>query len=91
MLTGRLPWQGVLNAQNKNDHVKIIGHLKKNTSFQVLCADLPEEFVTYFTYCKNLEFADEPDYSYLRSLFSNLATKLSYTYPSNECVLYWGG
>lgn len=35
----------------------------------------PTEFKKYMTYCRNLEFTQKPDYTYLKSLFASLADK----------------
>ena len=39
---------------------------------QVLCKSYPQEFVSYFQYCRSLRFEDKPDYSYLKRLFRDL-------------------
>lgn len=42
------------------------------TSFEELCSGLPNEFQTFFEYCRSLRFDDCPDYLYLRGLFSSI-------------------
>jgi hypothetical protein len=39
---------------------------------QALCKSYPSEFVTYFHYCRSLQFEDKPDYSYLKKNFRDL-------------------
>jgi len=73
-LRGDLPWLG-LKAKSKRSKHKAIGRVKSETSDEDLCQGLPEEFCEYFRYCRSLEFADKPDYAYLRSLFQKLREK----------------
>jgi len=42
--------------------------------------NIPEEFVTYMDYCRNLKFDEKPDYSYLRRLFKDLFNRHGYEY-----------
>jgi casein kinase 1 len=63
-LKGRLPWQGGRVMERK-----------LTTSPAALCAGLPPEFVYYFEYCRELRFADKPDYKYLRALFWQIARR----------------
>ena len=45
---------------------------KMSTPTELLCHGLPNEFVLYLNYCKNLRFEDKPDYNYLKNLFRDL-------------------
>jgi Serine/threonine protein kinase len=76
-LRGSLPWQGI-NTRNKEEKYRKIFEKKKSTSLDELCNSLPEEFKTYLLYCKNLNFQDDPDYEYLKSLFRELFVKEGY-------------
>ena len=67
---GKLPWQGI-RAKTKARKFSKIKRKKMETPLSVLCAGLPPEFLAYMTYCRSLDFAEEPDYAYLRSLFWN--------------------
>ncbi|KAJ3446237.1 casein kinase 1-like protein [Anaeramoeba flamelloides] len=78
-LKGRLPWQGFKVINNKERH-KLVGDKKIDTSLKVLCEGLPEEFVFYLDYCKDLTFSEEPNYSLLRSKFRNLFLRKGYVY-----------
>lgn len=78
-LKGELPWQG-LRAASKTEKHKAIQEIKENTPTEVLCKDLPKEFVTYLDYCKNLGFQDRPDYAFLCRLFQELFYKMSYNW-----------
>ncbi|KAI9167630.1 Casein kinase I [Paramyrothecium foliicola] len=68
-LRGGLPWQGLKAATNKQKYEKI-GEKKQTTVIKDLCEGFPEEFSKYLTYVRNLGFEDQPDYDYLRDLFT---------------------
>ncbi|KAF2665282.1 kinase-like protein [Microthyrium microscopicum] len=68
-LRGGLPWQGLKAATNKQKYEKI-GEKKQTTAIKDLCETFPEEFNKYLSYVRNLGFEDEPDYNYLRDLFT---------------------
>lgn len=76
-LKGILPWQN-LRANNKKEKYDKIMEKKLGTPLEVLCKGLPEEFVTYMNYCKNLKFEDKPDYPYLKGLLKDLFVKSGY-------------
>ncbi|KAJ9660234.1 Palmitoylated plasma membrane-bound casein kinase [Coniosporium apollinis] len=68
-LRGGLPWQGLKAATNKQKYEKI-GEKKQTTAIKDLCDGYPEEFNKYLSYVRNLGFEDQPDYDYLRELFT---------------------
>ncbi|KAK8244395.1 casein kinase-like protein I [Phyllosticta capitalensis] len=68
-LRGGLPWQGLKAATNKQKYEKI-GEKKQTTAIKDLCDGFPEEFNKYLSYVRNLGFEDNPDYDYLRDLFT---------------------
>lgn len=68
-LRGSLPWQGLKAATNKQKYEKI-GEKKQTTAIKELCEGFPEEFAQYLQYARGLKFEDQPDYDYLRGLFS---------------------
>ena len=49
-----------------------IKRIKRKTSVEDLCKDLPTEFQMYINYCRGLRFDEKPDYAYLRRLFNEL-------------------
>ena len=67
-MKGRLPW----SEKNKDKKIKLI---KMNISLDELCEGLPEEFKEFINYAKNLDFEQEPDYSYLNGLLMKVAEK----------------
>lgn len=79
LLRGHLPWQGLKAAKRKEKYAKIT-ELKQTIPFEELCEGFPTEFVDYFRYCTDLDFAQEPDYDYLRRLFNDLYKRLGYTF-----------
>lgn len=68
-LRGGLPWQGLKAATNKQKYEKI-GEKKQTTAIKDLCDGFPEEMNKYLSYVRNLGFEDQPDYDYLRDLFT---------------------
>lgn len=81
-LLGRLPWQG-LAGSTKSKRSNNIFNIKRNTSIDSLCKDLPKEFATYMKYCRLLRFRQRPDYNYLKSLFINIFNENNYKYDDN--------
>lgn len=76
---GRLPWQGI-NGKTDQEKYKLIGETKKNTDLNALCNGLPEEFVTYLRYSRDLKFEEKPDYPFLRRLFRQVFIREGYQY-----------
>ncbi|OXA55493.1 casein kinase I [Folsomia candida] len=70
-LKGTLPWQG-LKATTKKQKYEKIKDVKIGTKIEDLCKGFPHEFADYLIYCRNLEFEETPNYSYLRKLFRQL-------------------
>ncbi|XP_037935671.1 casein kinase I-like [Teleopsis dalmanni] len=74
---GILPWQG-LKANSKKQKYEKIAEKKLSISVEQLCKELPDEFVIYLNYIRNLLYDEDPDYDYLLSLFKNLHKILNY-------------
>ena len=70
-LKGRLPWQG-LKGDTREIRRRMIKMTKLTTRISKLCENIPEEFYEYMCYCKNLDFSETPNYSYLRGIFKKL-------------------
>jgi serine/threonine protein kinase len=86
LLRGELPWQGV-KAKNKKDKYQKISEKKIYTSIDQLCYGNPSiiiiisvEFISFFQYCRSLQFEEKPDYSYLKSLLKTVFEKYKYEY-----------
>lgn len=72
-LRSGLPWQ---RTNSKNDHKgyhydRILA-IKLQFPPRKLFAGFPDEFADYMTYCENLEYHEEPDYMYWRTVFRRL-------------------
>ena len=70
-MRGKLPWQGVTGTKKMERYLKIY-KMKKNVTAEDLCKSLPPQMVQFTKYIKHLEFEQEPDYNYLRSLFNSI-------------------
>lgn len=86
-LRGSLPWQG-LKADTLKERYQKIGDTKRETAIEVLCDKFPEEFAAYLSYVRRLDFFEDPDYVYLRSLFFKLLTQNGW---DNDCNFDWIG
>lgn len=84
-LSGNLPWQG-LQAADKQSKYSLITEKKLQTSVETLCRGLPVEFATYINYAKAMRFVDQPDYSFLRSMFRDLFIREGYQF---DLVFDW--
>ena len=69
-----LPWDNI-KVENKRSSFYKISQFKQKLEPEILCRNLPKEFAEYIRYVKNLNFEEEPDYNYLKSLFQNLLRK----------------
>ena len=76
LATGNLPWKGLkLKSLNTKKNYLEMLYLKNFTHPEEICKGLPPEFAQYLKYCKKLNFEQDPNYDYLRSLFINILTK----------------
>ena len=70
-LRGKLPWQG-LHVKNKEDRYHRIMEIKMETTPHELCKGFPKEYEQYVDYSRKLEYEEDPNYDYLKSLFNNI-------------------
>lgn len=84
-LNGSLPWQG-LHAPTDRIKNQLTSNKKMTMKAKELCEGLPEEFTTYFEYCRSLGFEDKPDYVYLKQIFRDLAERQGY---QNDSEFDW--
>lgn len=82
---GQLPWQG-LATKTKEEKYNKIKEIKINTPIDILTRGYPSEFADYMNYCKNLQYEQEPDYAYLRTLFKDLYLRHGF---ENDFVFDW--
>ncbi|OHT15864.1 CK1 family protein kinase [Tritrichomonas foetus] len=78
-MKGTLPWVGI-EEKNFDKKCELIAITKRKTPIEILCSELPLEFVTYFYLVKKLEFEEEPKYSEYRKLFRELMIKKNLFY-----------
>lgn len=76
---GSLPWQGLKAATKRQKYDRIM-EKKMTIPNDVLTKGLPDEFLEYMNYIKNLRFDDKPDYPFLRKLFRDLFKRENYRY-----------
>ena len=83
------PWKKlgmfIKDGELKN-RIKTITKIKMETSEENFCQGLPNEFVSYMKYVKNLEFEEDPDYKYLNSLFLSVLSRNEY---NNNLNFFW--
>jgi hypothetical protein len=66
-----LPWESDFKKLNREKYFNLL--LSKDTDgFGKLFNNIPSEIIEFVKYSKNLKFDQDPDYSYLRSLFNKL-------------------
>ena len=87
MLKGGLPWLGI---QGKDKINKLV-QKKIQIPNDVLCNGLPNEFLHYLNYCKNLKFEERPDYKFLKGLFGKLLGLVitNFHLQKNEIIFDW--
>ncbi|KJR88618.1 uncharacterized protein SPSK_10757 [Sporothrix schenckii 1099-18] len=82
---GNLPWQGVKAPQNDTRH-DIMCEKKQATSIDDLCRGLPPQFSEYLAHTRGMEFEQDPNYDYLRGLFTRV---LEDQHAANDNVFDW--
>eukprot|EP01017_Pseudomicrothorax_dubius_P047647 TRINITY_DN8581_c0_g1_i1.p1 TRINITY_DN8581_c0_g1~~TRINITY_DN8581_c0_g1_i1.p1 ORF type:complete len:532 (-),score=60.83 TRINITY_DN8581_c0_g1_i1:112-1707(-) len=81
-LKGKLPWQN-LPFDNNAEKYRKIAEMKNNIPPETLCKDLPDAFLKYMIYVKNLTFTQAPDYKFLKKLFRILFFEQRFEYDYN--------
>ena len=77
--SGSLPWQGI-KAKTKDEKYQHILEKKINSSLNKLCENLPDEFITFVQYIKDLQFEEKPNYLYLKELLGKMYDKNNFAY-----------
>ena len=85
LMKGSLPWDQI-NEESEINEILIIYKMKQYMTPEMLFRDLPSQMVKFYKYCKNLEFDQNPDYNYLRSLLLNI---LVYMGEQNDLHFSW--
>ncbi|KAG1862627.1 kinase-like protein, partial [Suillus subluteus] len=73
-LRSSLPW--LTNDQEKLFSSSML-ECKENTTIEVLCCGIPNEFATMLIYTRSLAFSEDPDYDHLRSLLHSIRATFS--------------
>ena len=87
-MKGKLPWQGI-KARNTEEKYEKIKDKKISISLEELCEGLPEDFITFIQYARELEFEERPDYDYLKNLIKIMSEENQLTFDYNQ--LDWLG
>ena len=74
-----LPWMSNFNSLNKRKYIQLVD-LKQKDGCGKLFESIPGELVDFVKYSKSLKFEQDPDYSYLRSLFIKILAKKGLDY-----------
>jgi serine/threonine protein kinase len=73
-----VPWSKE-NNENLNTLLELYVKIKKSKEDSLeWLYDIPCEFLTMLLYCRKLEFAEKPNYNYIRGLFENLRIYYDY-------------
>ncbi|KAI8710911.1 hypothetical protein NCS52_01519800 [Fusarium sp. LHS14.1] len=68
-LKGRLPWQGIPDADKKRRD-ELIGKTKLAITVEELCKGCPTQVSAFLRHVRGLGFEDPPDYGHLRDLLT---------------------
>lgn len=75
---GTLPWDRC-HGKTKVELYEAIKKCKQETPLEILCKDLPREFLDYMNYCRGLRFEEEPNYKKCIELFEGCMKNLNLT------------
>ena len=67
---GKLPWCNLKGKTSYECAYKVF-KMKFTISLSKLCKDLPNEFITFTKYTRQLKFDEDPNYNYLKILFTH--------------------
>jgi serine/threonine protein kinase len=81
LLKGTLPWVGLKGETREQKH-QVIMEKKMETSVELLCKGLPEEFAHFLNDVRRLDFSDEPRYAIYREMFRNLFIREGFVYDA---------
>ena len=79
LIKGKLPWTN-LKYRNKIEKKFKIFKQKMNTTNEELCQNLPNEFLMFIKYIKNLQFEEKPNYKYLEQILGFIYDKHNFKY-----------
>ena len=84
-LRGRLPWQGI-PVKNKEERYRKIKQKKIDVTAEELCQGFPMQFVQYINYTRNLEYEQDPNYHFLKNLFTSVLSEMGHKV---DCYYDW--
>jgi serine/threonine protein kinase len=71
-----LPWESSFKNLDQSKYFELI-YLKETDGRNELFKNIPKEFIEYIKYTRKLKFEENPNYSYLRSLFNNCLSRIN--------------
>ena len=71
LIRGNLPWQRMKGSTKKKKYIKI-RDMKAQTKAETLFHGQHSNFAAMFTYCRELEFEESPDYVFLQKLLMDV-------------------
>ena len=74
-----LPWEDSFKNLDRTKYFELIS-LKETNGVGKLFNNIPQEFKDYIKYTRNLKFEQDPDYSYLSSLFLKIINNMNLDY-----------
>ena len=79
LLNGSVPWQTAKDKDVKIRNQEMIA-IKDGSAAVEFYKTLPAEFGQYISYCRALKYEEQPDYTYIRSLFSGHMQSEGFSY-----------
>lgn len=88
LLCGTLPWKRTSKEQPFICEREIY-KLKSSTELWDLFRDIPGEFILFIQYCRNLQYSEAPNYTYLGQLLTNLFNMKKFTVDRPFCWIVY--
>lgn len=66
---GKRPWQ---HTSSDDKELEKLTTKKLKISAELLCENLPKQFIIFFQYCKSIKFEERPDYNFLKTLLNEV-------------------
>ena len=85
LMKGALPWDKIQETSEINE-ILTIYKMKQYMPADEMFKELPSQMSDFYTYCKNLNFEEKPNYDYLRKLLSDI---LEYIGEKNDLYFSW--
>lgn len=87
-INGNLPWQQFTQEKNE-EKFKKTQKIKKEMSTTKLCQGAPAKFKDYFSYVRNLQFDQKPDYKYLKQIFLEIMKDYKFQDVERSQIYEW--